>query len=282
MSVRTTNTTQTATDFGDFRLYLQSELAARCQRNPRYSLRSFAETLAIGSSDLSKLIRRQRRLTDKMLVKLAKRLDLEPTIIEAFRTHLSTEKQSRRSIQRAGATINDTFKQLDLDSFHLVADWYHLAILELLKVKGFALTASTIAKSLGITVTEANIAVDRLQRLGLLEINAEGRWIDKAGATTSVTSDYTDVAKKKLQRQILEKASTALDNVPIAERDQSAILMAVSTKQLAAAKILIRDFRRQLCALMEEGDEKDQVYYLSVSLFPVMKKFGSPSSGSQP
>ena len=259
----------------DFRLHLQNELATRCARNPRYSLRSFAHSLGIGSSDLSKILRGRRRLTDGAVLRLGTRLGLTPDQLDACRQALKANRT--RTIGGASAANDETpYQQLSLDSFHLVGDWYHMAILELMKVRGFKPDAAWIAQQLDITVNEANIAVERLMRLGLLSATATGRWIDRAGATSSVTNEYTDAAKKRLQRQILAKAADAMDDVPISARDQSAIVMAVNKKNLPAAKELIRDFRRKLCELLEAGSRKEQVYYLTVSLFPVTGTEGTP------
>jgi uncharacterized protein (TIGR02147 family) len=254
---------------GDFRLLLQDELVARCQRNPRYSLRSFAQSLGIGSSDLSKLLHRKRAVTDAMVLRLGQRLGLDPEVIEAFRRDLAAGRKAPRAAGASDARMT-SFRELPLDAFHAVADWWHFAILELLKVRGFVADPRWVARRLGLTVSEVNVALQRLERLGYLERTDDGGWRDKLGPTTSVSDEYSDAAKRRQQRQILEKARTALDEVPLAERDQSAIVMAVNSQNLIAAKALIKDFRRSLCALMLQGDERDQVYYLSVSLFPIL------------
>lgn len=253
----------------DFRALLQEELLDRCKKNPRYSLRSFAQALKVGSSDLSKIIHGKRGLSDEMIVRLGTRLDLDPKAIEGFRASAKD-----RGKKRKGATAAPDYATLSLDAFRVISDWYPLAILEMTKVQGFDPSPRAIAKRLGLTVSEVTIAIERLVRLGMLEVQEDGRMLDLAGSTSGVTPDYTDAAKRKYQKQILEKAIQAVDEVPMSERDQSSMLMAVDTAKLEEARVLIKDFRRKLCALLESGDEKDQVMFLSVSLFPVL---GDPS-----
>jgi len=247
----------------DFRILLQNELAARCTSNPRYSLRAFAKHLGVGSSDLSKFIRRKRQLSETTLLRLANRLGLAPEKTEHYRQALSGVK-----------TKSSEYHQVSMDQFHLVSDWYHFAILELIKVKGFRPEPAWVAHRLGISVSEVNIAVQRLMRLGYLEISARGKWLDKVGSTSTVNMEYTTLAKRLLQKQILEKAMQALEEVEFERRDQSAILMAVNSKNLPAARALAAKFRRDLSALLEKGNRKDQIYYLTVSLFPVLKSGG--------
>ncbi len=253
----------------DFRALLQEELLDRCKKNPRYSLRSFAHSLKVGSSDLSKIIHGKRGLSDEMIVRLATRLDLDPKAIEEFR--VAARDQGKK---RQGAKAASGYANLSLDAFRVISDWYPLAILEMTKVEGFDPSPKVIARRLGLTVNEVTIAIERLVRLGMLEVGEDGRMTDLAGSTSGVTPDYTDAAKRKYQKQILAKASQAIDEVPIAHRDQSSMLMAVDTAKLDEARVLIKDFRRKLCALLESGDQKDQVMFLSVSLFPVL---GDPS-----
>ena len=44
------------TVYKDFRLYLQNEFVRRANKNPSYSLRSFARSLEVNDSTLSKLL----------------------------------------------------------------------------------------------------------------------------------------------------------------------------------------------------------------------------------
>lgn len=250
----------------DFRQRLQEELLDRCRKNRRYSLRAFAQALRVPSSDLSKILHGKRGISDTMLTHLAKRLDLEPEDIERYRAANSAKRA------RKGAKAADGFETLTLDAFHIISDWYPLAILEMTKVEGFVPSADIIARRLGVTVSEVTIAVERLMRLGMLEVKDDGTMVDLAGSTSAATGVYTDLAKRKYQKQILQKALAAVDDVPVEKRSQSSMLMAVNTAKLADARDLIKDFRRRLCALLEDGP-RDQVMFLSVSLFPVLDSF---------
>ena len=62
----------------NFRTCLQNELINRCEKNPNYSLRAFAKSLDIGPSALSQIVRGKRKLTKKMTLRLADRLDISP------------------------------------------------------------------------------------------------------------------------------------------------------------------------------------------------------------
>jgi uncharacterized protein (TIGR02147 family) len=245
----------------DFRLFLQQELVKRCKLNPSYSLRAFAKMLQIEPSALSKLLNGKRTITPPMFKKLAHRLGLNPSECKRYESHLKND------LQKDIAT--PSYQQLTLDAFQVIADWYHYAILELTHVQGFVSNPKWVAKALGISVTEVNAALERLVRLEFLEITEDSKWVDRSGSITTVGNEFTAVAFRKLQKQVLEKALVALEEIPMDLRDQTSMTMAIDSELLPEAKKRITDFRRKLCSFLQSGKKKDQVYQLGVSLYPL-------------
>ena len=247
------------TEIPDFRLFLQEELVERLKSNPRYSLRAFARALKVDPSLLSKILRGKRRISRSLLPQLVQKLDLSPT-------------EAERYLAAAGRTDTPapSYKQITLDHFHLISDWYHYAIFELVTVKGFQQDFRWIARALGITVPEAQAAVERLFRLGLLK-DADGGWVQSEDNITTIGNEFTATALRRMQKQILEMGVLALENTPVEERDQTAITMAVDSRLLPDAKKRIKKFRRELCDLMQKDRDRDSVYHLAVSLYPVAR-----------
>jgi uncharacterized protein (TIGR02147 family) len=244
----------------DFRLYLQHELIRRCQANPQYSLRAFARFLDIEPSFLSKLISGKKKITRKTVEKLSGPLGLNPEEKIKFSKVFSQESEVAQ------------FKNLALDHFQVIADWYHYAILELVSTKGFKLDNHWIAKRLGISVNEANAAIERLIRLEFLEKNKKGQWVNKSGHNTTVGNEFTAVAFRKLQKQVLMMGVDALENISFEKRDQSSMTMAVDSKLLPFVKEHIKTFRRQLAAeIRKKSKNKNSVYQLGISFYPLTK-----------
>lgn len=241
----------------DFRFLLQQEFVSRCHRNPKYSLRSFAKSLSIAPSPLSAILRGQRPITVKMKKRLGMALgigleDLSKFIGEKNRSHCE-------------------FQQIALDNFAIISDWYHYAILELIRVRSFNADPGYISKALSISKTEVQIAVERLQRVGLLKIDENGHWFDLSsnGYATNINEDLTNQAAKKLQKQILEKAIQALETLPTEVRNHTSITMGVALEDLPEAKKRIKKFRRELCAFFEKNKNPTQVYNLGICLYPI-------------
>lgn len=256
-------------DTDDFRLYLQRELTKRCQKNAKYSLRSFAKLLGLDSSRLSKILRGERPVTLKLIPQLGQRLGLSQKEILRF----CVAAKARRHQSFLQNAPQASFQALPLEVFESIEDWRHYAILELMKVQGFEGNAKWIAKALRITVSEAHAYIERLERVGLLEIRADGSWHDRSdGFSTHVLSENeTTYAHRRAQKKILELASEALDATPIEARDQSSMMMAINPEKMAEAKRMIQKFRRELCELLEDSETKESVYQLSISLFPLVE-----------
>jgi uncharacterized protein (TIGR02147 family) len=253
-----------------FRLFLQSELVRRCKANPRYSLRSFARSMAVEPSAMSKLLAGKRRVTAAMFEQLSQRLGLEPQQVESFRSAQGGGQPRAGATSARGVADGEGFVPIDHDAFAIIADWYHMAIFEMMRVEGFRSDPAWIARALGISVHEANAAIERMLRLGLLARRSDGSLVGGRGFTTT-GMPFTTVALRKVQRQVLEMAIHALDETPLERRDQSTMTMAVNPEQLAAAKLKIKEFRRRLCKFLESKPPCTDVYHLSISLYPVTR-----------
>lgn len=251
-----------------FRSYLQDELIRRCKKNPGYSVRSYARALTISPSSLSRMLRGERKISDAMKLKLGARLGIPSKVLESLENNF--EKQALK----AGDLPEQHYAQLKADHFAIISDWYHYAILELAHVQGFEPNPRWIARSLGITVAEAQLSIDRLVRVGLISICPSGSWTIRVKNNTNFTDELTvSAAARSLQRQVLEKALAALEETPLERRDQTSMTMAIDSKKLPAAIEKISKFRRELCAFLQTEVEPDEVYHLSISLYPVTANY---------
>lgn len=253
-----------------FREYLQAELVKRCKENPRYSLRAFARSLHTDSSRLSKILKGDRPTNEAYIEKTGALLELPLEKIESFKANqtkkISIDKQQLKKQKDA--------LQLTLETFEVISDWQHFAILDLIQVKNFTPTAKWISQSLEISIYETNACLQRLQKVGLLNINENGEFEDISNGINSfgLAKNKTTQAHKNHQRQLLEKSIEALRDIDVHYRDHSSRMIPTSYKKILEAKDMIKEFRAQLAAFLSDVDEKDTVYQLAVSLFPLSNK----------
>lgn len=202
--------------------------------------------------------------------KISKILGFDGDEAEYFR--LLVESEHRSSRQEIAKIQLRKFKarqktDFSLDSFRLISDWYHFAILELFEVKGFKCDPAWIASALGIGVVEAKDAIDRLLRVGLLEL-ADGK-LRPATETSQVTSRGGSEAIRSFHRQILTRAIQNLSERPPHEREFSASTFAFSKADVPKVKRLIARFKRLLSQHLAANapSEKDSIYCFSMQFF---------------
>lgn len=245
----------------DFKNYIRSELIRRCRKNPRYSLRAFAKNLEMDSSTLSKILNGKRSLGRKAIHNIGVKLGLKPSEI---RNLLSSFNSTNPGKQTEYDLITD-------DIFSFISDWSYYAILELIRVDGFKPSAHSISKALGVSVHEARHAIETLQRLNFIKIKS-GKWYDLTSSrTTNISAEASSSARRLQQKQILTKAVTAIDNVPIEKRSNTSMTFAIDTSKLAEASELIKNFRRDMGQLLSRGERRDEVYNLAIALYPISK-----------
>ncbi|MES2855815.1 MAG: TIGR02147 family protein [Bdellovibrionota bacterium] len=232
---------------------IRATLDERCKKNPGYSLRAFARSSGISHTVLSLVLSGKRTLAKKSAAKLADYLELAP--------------EERNLLLKQQQTPAE-FDTLSLDAFNTISDWYHYAILSMLELPEAKFEARWISKRIGISILDAKLAIERLQRLGLVEEVESGCW-RQAGRPIKIENSLSTVATRKFHKQILGRAVESLDKDSIAVRDFASMTFAMDSSQVAYASKKIQAFRRELTAELESKGSADAVYYMTTQLFPV-------------
>lgn len=247
---------------GSFRVLLQTELARRCSGNARYSLRAFALDVGVDHSTLSQLLRERRPLTERTIRLIGRRLKLADEVIEAF---VAREKLLGDSASAALVQI----RQLTGDAASVVTDPSHYTILELLRLRDFKPDSRWIARAIGLSVDEVNMALSRLLRLGLLEMTGSGRWVDRSGDAAASLDGFAMVAIQQFMQRVGALRARATKKTPANLRDHSSSTFALDTAKLPSVVEMIRRFRRELAGFLRANRAANDVYQLEISLFPV-------------
>lgn len=244
----------------DFRTVLINEFERRKEKNARYSLRAFAKALELSPSSLSAILRSKRKPSASLIHRLGPELGL-------------SEPEVARFAQNAGEVF---FQELPIDIWDQIADWHHYAILELTNIDGFKPSTAYVAKALSISEQEVRLACDRLVKVGLLEITEAG-WKDLSvlGNVTNMTDNTTAASKRKMQRQLLEKGISSLENVPFEDRLNRSMIVGINKKDLPEARERIVKFCHKLLADLGETRSTTDVYNLSIALFPLTNEVKS-------
>ncbi len=259
-----------------YRQVLTTELEQRFSRNSRYSLRSFARDLAISPARLSDVMRGRYGLSGAAVFQIAKKLGWSNHESQHFcdlveGEHARSAQKKREARERLRLRTSHVHHQmLSLDSFKVISDWYHYAILELLEVEDFQPNPAWIGARLGVSRHSCKMAIERLLRLGLMK-TVDGTFKPSEEFTTT-SHDVPSESIKKFHRQILEKALLAIDFQDIDERDYSSLIVAIDPSHIAEAKESIKTFRRTFNKEFGSMKKKKAVYCLGVQFFNLEQK----------
>lgn len=236
---------------------LRCEFELRKERNPKYSMRSFANKLGVDQSLLSKVINGKRSMSISSMETCLRNMNFSDNFISDC-----LEKFSKKVIYH---------RPVEEDVFSVISDWYHFAILELLKIKSTTPSAQVFAHRLGVPVNKIEDALERLERFDFIKIQNGRIELSKPNNTWTSHVATTD-ARKKLQKDLLLKSIHALENISIEERHHSSYTFAVSSKKLEEIKDKILEQTIQLGNIANQSDELDDVYQLTISLYPLTRR----------
>lgn len=265
---------RTMNETTDYRSYLRDVLANRCQNNPRYSLRAFARDLEISPSRLSEVLNGKYGLSKSAACEIAKKMGLndyeQKYFADLVEANHGRAKNVRAEAQARIDAIATDYNQLNLDSFKVISDWYHYAILELIQTEQFQYDEVWMSKALGISQYELSSALARLKRLEL--VAEEGNTLKIKEAFTTTTNGIPSDAIKKFHKQILEKATQSVSLQTVEERDLSSVILTVDKSDIPEAKEMITNFRRSFDKRFGQSSKKNSVYCLAIQFFNLIEK----------
>ena len=250
---------------------LREDFARRAALKPRLSLRSYARFLGLSPSFVSAVLKGKKELSVASAFKVAKKLGYSRS--QTFRIcKVIRERRDPSELRQLTRMIEGSrsdFRELALDHFALISEWYHYAILELSLCIRAPLTPLLISRRLGISKGQSREAIDRLLRLGLLARDSNGR-IRKTSDKLRTPSDIPSHALRSHHSQLMDKAKQALASQPVEQRDITSITLSISKKAVAEAKAEIRKFRRKMATLLSDQNP-DSVYQLNIQFFELTR-----------
>jgi len=257
-----------------YQKYLKDEFERRKQRNPSYSLRAYARDLALPSSKLSQYISGDCGISGKKAAAIAKNLHLSPLEIELFvcsaeACHARDALTRDLAQAKLKTLLEDAFSTVNMEKFNLIRDWYHLAILELTEVESFQSDLKWIAKALGVEITQVTEAVQRLERLELLDSTSE-RWV-QTQKDFETPRDISSRAIRDYHRQMMNVVENRIEEVSTEKRELGSVVFAVDQNLVPEFKQLIRRFQKDAAALAGRSQNKDSVYALNLQFMPIFE-----------
>ncbi len=256
----------------DFRQILKNEYDHRRERNPSYSLRSFARDLNLSASRISEVLNNKGDLSSQSMMEIGARLSIPRDELLAIKAAMDLKKSTSEEVKQSAQKYLDNynyqskFLQLSEDTFRILADWYHYAILSAMEMNYFDGSVAFLSRVLRLDPKTTQEALDRMLANNMIRFH-DGRYFP-TGEVFSTSNDVQSKALKVAHRQTLEQAIQSLEDVNIDLRDITSATICIDIDRLPEAKKMIRDFRRGLSRFLEAG-KKNAVYNINIQLHPL-------------
>lgn len=275
------NTAETGPDllqYSNYRVYLKDYYEFKKKTSVAFSLRFFAEKAGLSShAHLKLVIDGKRNITKSTVTKLTIGLGLDSRRAQYFENlvffnQATDDKEKQLYYEKLlKSTPHSRFRKLEESQFRIFREWYHSVIREMCTLKGFRGQPEWIAQHLagGVTASQAAESLRLLVELGLLSRTANG--FKQQNALLTTDDEVADMLVKQYHAHMIGLGIAAMDEVPAAERDISALTFGVRKKDFPALKKQLQLMRKELLDFSVEAGEAEEVVQVNIQLFPITR-----------
>lgn len=241
----------------------------RSLKNASYSLRAYARDLGLPSGTLSNILKRKSGLSLDKANEVATILKMKGQeklfFCKLVEANCSRKKSVREKAKHELLNYNTDYICIDDDHFKIIADWYHFALVELVRIVDFKYDIDWMAERLGITTLQCKMALKRLIKIGL--VREENDTLIQNYDYFASPSGTPSEAVRQFHKQIMTKAISAVDTQTIEERNITSGFLRVRTSDLPLIGQKIHEFRRTMASEIESGEGHDSVYAFGIQFF---------------
>jgi uncharacterized protein (TIGR02147 family) len=243
---------------------LKQEYKRRCDLNPSYSVRAYAQSLGINSGSLTSILNGKRSIGPKVAKKLLSELELSGWDKNKFFKDQFGLNEPKRSNSKK------LKRQLEEDEIELISSWEHFAILSYLETPQ-SKTLVSISNKFNLPIGRCRQALERLARLNLIS-HEDGKWnLIGEDCDLETTHDIPNFAIRKAHKEYIQLASDSIEQHHVEDREIIGTTLAIDPNKLPEAKKRIRTFLDDLSKYMNETN-KEEVYRINLQLFPCGKR----------
>jgi uncharacterized protein (TIGR02147 family) len=259
--------------------YLTDALEDKKEKNPYFSLRSWAQQLGMKShGPLHAMLKGQRNIPKKYIPLIIKSLKLSAKEAKFF--ELLVDYSRAKSIEekdfyheKLQALSPKELREVnDIEAYKYITEPLHIIIAEMAELNVFKNSVGWIKGRLRphINLKDAEEIIERLINLEILkkEGNKLKKQIQHIYTSKEVMSKAVQLYHKKMGALAIEQISEQ----SIDEREFNAISFNIKKKDLPKIKEFIREFSDQMVQNFEaKSGEGEETYHLNVQFFSLTK-----------
>ncbi len=266
--------------YSDYRAFLHDYYALKKSQRDSWSFGVWARQLGLKStSSITKVIKGERALGDKALDKVIDYFSFSINEEQHFRDLVSLEKIKRdprlfsKLVNSVNQRIDSRPKLITKEEFSFLSNWYCLALREMVKLDTFLEDLDHIKDKFIFNIEHLEIqkAIHLLVKTGLLNRDQNGHLIclnEKMKVSTE--QDVTSKDVQNFQKNFLDVAKLAIDQVPVNQREVSTVFYTGSSNDFKNMKLKIIDSRDEIVEKYK-NNSGDQVYALQIQCYPILK-----------
>lgn len=268
-------------DFHDYRAYLRAAIAAKKEKDSRFSMRSLARDSKLAVGFISMVLSGKRSLTKETLERIA----LTLRVSETDRTYLELLRLvAESSSQEVRLSALDRLKRFkgfqdknkkELEVYEYLKHWYYVAIREMARVDGFKNDPKWIQSQLRYKVSlgEVEEALRFLVENKYIEVSETGKTKLRELRLECLDGVYK-VALSQFQREMLDLAKESIEGASREERVISGHTMAIPKEDFDKVEAVIEEAMEKIAKLEKKESKSDSVYHILLSAFPLVKAKG--------
>ncbi len=261
--------------FIDYRAWLGEVFDTMRQSDPSLTHRTFSTMCGYRSSGaIALILSGKRRLTEKAARRLARTLKLDAEQAHHLNLMVAYEQaegfDARARLMRkmkSAARFAEAWSD-SLDAYEFYGEWYLPVLREMISLPDFEENPRWIAARLHQRLAPRLITqgMEQLLNLGFVERDENGKLRPKE-RIISTPSEVTSDVLKQHQRDMMAKASDALDTQPRHMRDMRVATVAISRHQADRIKGLMVQLQKDVLDVVSEEEPIEVVYQYNTQWF---------------
>jgi uncharacterized protein (TIGR02147 family) len=265
-------------EYQNYRLYLRDYYNDQKASKKYFSYRYFSKKAGINASAfLYYVIENKRNLTKNSILKISRAIGhnreealyFENLVFFNQSDTIAEKTKYYNEIIEARKPID--INSIEKDRYEYFSEWYHCIVREAVTFLDFQNDYKKLGSFLvpQISETQAASSVRLLEKLGFIEKDDTGLYHQTDRLISAKPESQDAFIIEKFQTEMLELAQKAYDLWPRADRMSSSTTLSISRQTFELLKHKTREFRREILEIARLDDSMDQVFQLTMNLFPL-------------
>ena len=226
-------------------------------KNPRFSISAYARMTKISAPAMSQLLRRSDKLkiTPIRAVEICELIGTSPALIN-------------RILVLAGEKPKYQVSAFPEKDYEILTEWDYLAVLFSYDLSP-PLSFEEKAKRLGISDQRLSAISENLLQRGLLKKGENGQLTREQDKKYITSDNIPNGIIKRHHLSNLDAISKSIEILPVEKRDITSMTFTGDAAKLDRVRTEIREFYQKIFAIMDDGENRDEVFKIVVGIAPM-------------